>query len=321
MKRVLYLAVIYLLTCLVGTLIFATLFMLSCNLTMFVTGLPTSFFSSKFFFSGVLTTFPLACVITQIMLVLYQVRHPGSKRISLIMYAFFGILSWLLLIPIDLKLINRYEADLFEPRLEKTTSGVFRKEEHGVFYYSRVSDDGIADGLFIDTTGFLGTEGVIVPFFNVPVKNESAFPYSDILIKNSLQPPKLVTYPLAVYAALLTAGGYSVSLGFLSWLAFASLGLALLTGYGLQYASSWKLASVSCVLTAVIVIAFINYLYYMNILPSVFKEISQKLSDLTPVKDPLIVLVNCSIAIILCGFGIFMGIYRQKNDTILEANE
>ena len=321
MKRAIYIAVIYLASIFVGTLVFAALFMFSCNLSMFVTGLPVSFFSLHFFMTGILLSVPLVCLLVQILLILYIIRHPSNHLLSLIMYVLFGLLSWLVFIPADMKLIARYESDVVSSRVEASSAGVFRKEENGVYYYTRVEEDGTADGLFFDTTGYLGQEGMVLPLFDVAVKNESAFPYSDILIKNSMQPPLLVTYPLSVYNALLTAAEYSSSLGFLSWLAFASMGLALLAVYGVQFASSWKLANVICVLSCAVGVLFINYLYYMNILPDLLKEMAQKLSGLTGVKDPLIILINVVITLLYVGFGIIMGIYRLRGNSVLESDE
>ena len=310
MKRILSFIVIYVASILVCTLVFATLFMFSCNLSMFVTGTESSFFSLQFFLNGVLLSLPLSCVLIQVLLVFYLIRHPSQHILSLVFYLVFGAISWLVLVPTDLHLISRYESDLITTRLESSSAGVFRKEESGVFYYSRIDEDGSADGIFFDTTGFSGSEGEVIPFFDMPVKNESAFPYSDILIKNALQPSPLVTYPLAVYNALLTAGAYSASLGFISWLAFASLGLALLAVYGVQFLSSWKLANVISVFVVVLAIVAVNYLYYMNILPAPLKEVAAKLSEFTGAKDPLIILVNLIFAVLLTAFGIFMGIYR-----------
>ena len=93
MKRVLYFAVIYAASFLIGTLVFATLFMFSCNLTMFVTGLPGSFFSLDFFLHGVLLSVPLVCVVIQILLILYLIRHPNCQLISFVLYVVFGLFA------------------------------------------------------------------------------------------------------------------------------------------------------------------------------------------------------------------------------------
>ena len=321
MKRVLYFAVIYVASMLLGTLVFATLFMFGCNLTMLVTGSTTSFYSLHFFVKGILAAIPLVCVLIQVLLVLYTIRHPASHILSWIMYLLLGLLSWLVIIPTDVKLIERYDSGVESFRVTSTSAGVFRKEDSGVYYFSRIGDDGKAEGIFLDTTGFLGHEGTAIPLFDYEAKNESAFPYSDIIIKNSLEPPRLVSYPLAVYDALLTAARYASSLGFLSWLAFASLGLSLLSVYGVQFTSSWKLANVSCVITASAVILFMNYLYYMHLMPPMLKEIAEKLSDLTGHTDSLIVLANLVIAVLLALFGLFMGIYRLRGESVLESSK
>ena len=314
MKRALYFAVIYLSALILGTLIFATLFMFSNNLNMFVTGLPSSFFSLHHFMNGIFLSIPLACIVIQILLILYVIRHPRNQLVSMLMYIIFSMLSWLLIIPADLKLINLYESDLEHSRTESTSAGIFRKEGNGIYYFSRVNDDKSVDGLFLDTTGFLGQEGAAIPLFNAKVSNESAFPYSDIIIKNSLQPSQLVTYPLSVYHALLTVAIHNVSEGFFPWISFAAIGLALMSLYALQFASSWKLANVTCTVFCAMGILFLNYLYYMNIFPSILIELGSKLSSLTGAKDPMIHLVNIIIFLLMLGFGIFMAIYRNNQE-------
>ena len=90
------------------------------------------------------------------------------------------------------------------------------------------------------------------------------------------------------------------------------MGLALLAVYGTQFLSSWKLANVACVIISAVAVLVINYLYYMNIMPGIFKELAGKLSNFTGLKDPLIVLINLIISLLCIGIGIFMGIYRLK---------
>ena len=365
MKRVLSFFVIYIGAMVFLTLAFATLFMFSCNLTSFVTGLSSSFFSLNFFMRGILTSVPLVCVIVHALFIFYLIRHPSKKILSTILYAALGALSWFIIIPADLNLISTYEKNSEPTRIEASSPGIFRNEENGVYYYSRIYEnpesfitknpskiilytqknqksdsdaeknlshkhleDGkspsLADGVFIDTTGLSDNEEAIIPFFGVEVKNESAFPYSDILIKNSLETPFLVTYPLAIYNALLTAASYATSLGFFAWLMFASLGLALLSVYGVQFLSSWKFANVISVICALALVVLVNYFYYMGILPDQLKDFSTKFANLTGLKDSFIVLVNLIFSAIFIIFGFFMGIYRfgtASDDTDEEYEE
>ena len=321
MKRALYFAIIYLASCFVGTLIFATIYMFSCNLTMFVTGLPAQFFSLKAFTAGILLSFPLVCIIIPVLLILYVIRHPGNGLISFVMYVFFVLLSWLLLIPLDLHLLCANELSESDTRITATSSGVFRNEENGVYFYSRIDENNLAEGLFIDTLGYTKSENSVIPFVNHEVKTESAFPYSDILIRDSLRPPELVTYPLSVYESLIISGEYSSAMGFLAWLSFASLGLALLSIYGLQFLSSWKLSNAIAVVVSAIAIVFINYLYYMNIMPGFLKDFSSRLSQYSGIKDPLICIINVILAVLFMIVGIFMKFYRLGDGSILETEE
>lgn len=309
MKRALSFIIIYVASMTAGSLLLATLFMCSCNLTMLVTGLRSFFFSPQLFLTGLLTSFPLVCVLTHILLVLYVIRHPAKKIVSLILYAALGAVSWLVLIPADLHLISRHENDIVSTRTDASSAGFFRAEDNGIVYYSRVGD-GTADGLFIDTVGVKSQENKVVPFFNAPIKNDSAFPYSDILIKNSLRPPLLVAHTLAVYSSLLAVARHSHSLGFFAWLAFASVGLALLSVYGLQSASSWRLANVIFVMCATFAILALNYLYYQNIMPDALRDAAAKLAEFTGAKDSLVIIINLFISAVFIVSGVFMGIYR-----------
>ena len=55
----------------------------------------------------------------------------------------------------------------------------------------------------------------------------------------------------------------------------------------------------------------------MNIMPGLFKEISAKLSQVFGAKDPLIILINLFLFVLLVVFGVFMGIYRERGDGLI----
>ena len=56
-------------------------------------------------------------------------------------------------------------------------------------------------------------------------------------------------------------------------------------------------------------------------MPPMLKEIAEKLSDLTGHTDSLIVLANLVIAVLLALFGLFMGIYRLRGESVLESSK
>lgn len=315
MKKALSIICIYILVCVFCTAALATLFMFNADILSYVTDVPSKLFSLDAFLYGLAVSFPLTSSAALFAVVLLMIRNRGSQILSLIFYVALGAATWLFLIPFSLSSLSDFESQNASANFRKaaTSAGIFREYENGVFYNSRILENGNADGIFIDTTGFLGEEGKITSFYDSPVNNEAAYPYSDILIKNALEPPKYVTYPLAVYTSLLTAAENSYRNGWSSWLCFASFALALLATYGLQFLSSWRLCSALSVATGQILIVFVNYFYYMGYFPSGLKQLEPIISKVIPVSDgnSLILAVNFLIAALLVLFGIVMGIYRN----------
>lgn len=234
-------------------------------------------------------------------------------------------MTWIVLIPLSLGFLSDLEAENENQNFQSqtTSTGIFRENESGVFYNSRILENGNADGIFIDTSGLSENEEKIIRFYDSPVNNNEAYPYSDILVKNALKPPKYVTYPLEVYTSLLIAAENSHRSGFFAWLFFASFGLALAATYGLQFLSSWRLCSALFVAIGQILIVFINYFYYMGFFPSGLKQLESLISENFPfsIENSLILAVNILISLILVAFGIVMGIYRTRKANLGENGE
>lgn len=313
MKKALNIICIYILVCVFCTAALATLFMFNADILSYVTDVPSKLFSLDAFLYGLAISFPLTSSAALFAVVLLMIKNRENQILSLILYLALGAATWLFLIPASLSSLADFESKNVNFRNDVTSAGIFREDESGVFYNSRILEDGTADGFFIDTTGFLGEDGKITSFYNSPANNEPAYPYSDILIKNALEPPKYVTYPLAVYTSLLTAAENSYRNGLGRWLFFASFALALLATYGLQFLSSWRLFSALSVATSQILIVFVNYFYYMGYFPSGLKQLEPIISKIIPAaeENSLILAVNFLIAALLVLFGILTGIYRN----------
>ena len=81
-------------------------------------------------------------------------------------------------------------------------SGFFRPEAGGVFYFSRVEENGKSNGLFIDLSGITGEAGSVVRFFDSPVEELYDGKYSDTLIRDVVKLPLVLLVPLQVYSTL-----------------------------------------------------------------------------------------------------------------------
>ncbi len=313
MKKAISLIGIYFLLLIFGTIIMSTIYMLGSDLMTVVSGQNINFFSVPFFMAGVQTSFPMVCIVSGLLIILYLIRHPGNQILSAVIYAALTVLTWGILIPIDLAAINNSDFSVTDYRKTISSTGVFRSERAGVYFLSKITDDGYADGAFIDVNGFSSQEGKIVNFEKLKINNDDAFPYSDILIKNSIEPPKFVTFPLSVYASLLSVGVNSWAKGLGEWLCFATLAFALIATYGVQFVSSWKLTNAISVIMAELALIFLNYAYYYGYFPQALKDFSVYISKFIPASHPLIVFINILIGGLLILYGIVMGIYRTNS--------
>lgn len=320
MKKAFHIILIYLLVCVFGTVALAALFMFNQDLMSYVADVPSKLFSLDSFLLGICVSFPFAASLSLVAVIFHTIKNPKNQIAGLAAYIVLGALTWLVLIPVSVKNFSSFESS--EPsgiqlQAGKTSSGLFRKDEGGVFYYSRILDDGNADGIFIDTSDYIGGKQKITSFYDSPVNNEPAYPFSDILIKDSLQPPKHVTYPLEIYTSLLTAAENSEKSGFLGWLFFASFALALLSAYGTQFFSGWRICSALYVLIISAFVVFVNYFYYMGFLPSFLAQFDALFKKTFSVDNAFIVFANLLISAVLILLGIFTGIYRKKKSEAL----
>lgn len=322
MKKALTIISLYILICVFGTAVLAALFMFDADMHSYVTGLPSKLFSLKEFLYGAAVCLPLCGCLALMAVVLLMAGDRENQIVSLVLYILLGVFTWLVLIPFSLGSLPdlKLESENAALRRNETSAEIFRKYDDGIYYNSRILPGGTADGIFIDTSESAG-EKEFKSYYDSPVSNDAAFPYSDILVKDALEPPKYVSYPVALYMSLLSAAENSRAKGFLSWLFFASFGLALLSTYGLHYLSSWRLFSVFAVAIGQILIIFINYFYFMGFIPSGLKELESMLSKVIPADNSLVLVVNFLIAALLAVFGFFMGIYRSQKAGIGKNGE
>ncbi|MBQ0050966.1 MAG: hypothetical protein KBT11_02755 [Treponema sp.] len=321
MRKTLTFILIYVLASLVGTAIFATLFMFNTDMMLYVTDTNSPLFSLDYFLYGASLAYPLVGVGVMVALVLVMIRNSKNQIPCLIAYIVLGLFTWTVAIPFSLKQAEKQDGLLENIAVKATSAGIFRGDASGVFYYSRILEDGKADGIFIDTTGYLGKDDGFITFYDTPINNASAYPYSDILIKRAVQPSNFVVFPLSIYSSILTSATHYNGMGFLFWLCFASMGLAMLSTYGIQFFSEWKLSSGMFVIFTVLAIAVGNFHFYMDIMPKFIKDFSRVMAENTGVDNAFIVAVNLIVAVVFTLLGIVMSIYRRKKGEVEVVQE
>lgn len=303
--------------CVLGTAACAFVYGVCQGLNFFVAGGGISVFSRDLFVRGAFLAGPGVCIVAQIFMVLLVLRRQTDSRkinhlFSLIVYIVLALATWCVLFP----KVFEIEKDFFRQdsaeRSVPVSSGYFRESSGGVYYYSKILPDGSADGILIDTQGKYGNAGGIIPFASQNPALVSSFPYSDVLVKDAVQTPAMISVPLRAYSVLREQMTLSFLGGKMVWFSFATLGLALLSLYGLQFSSSWKMVGCVLVVLGAILILVANYLFYAEKIPESILLWQRHLPQIYSLPNSLIVYANLAVFVVLFLFGAVFGILRVR---------
>lgn len=297
-----------------GTLLAASIYMISCDLTMLVAGEKLKFFNWDFFIRGVVTVFPLAVMVVLGLILFYGIRHRENHFLRLGTYIFLCAVSWLIVIPVSFDFGNKYTENFAKKyEVPYLSSGYFRPEAGGIFFFSRVAENGTADGVFIDITGITGEQGKIVKFNNSIIDEDFSGQFADTLIRDSIKLPFVIIAPLELYSTVILKAKEAWSKGYVSYLVFLTFILALCSVVALQYLSSWRMINGLAVMLAGGIVCLINYAYHYGLIfkdtgaswSAYFMQLSSQstgfLKALFAADNPLLAVINLVIfAVLLC---------------------
>src|SRR5574344_725477 len=243
----------------IGTAIGACLYMVYAACTFLVAGESLAVFSVSLFLRGVFLSFPVCMTVSAMLLTLYLVRHPALPVIPLCMYMALVAAAWLVFIPLCTTLSHSYAPKEVQAVEQRSMSpGFFRHENGYLFYYSRVAYDKSVDGVCVDNAN---NDGKVYTFEGLPLA-QTKKDFSDSLIEETIAMPKMFTMLMKVIEILESSGRDAWNAGFVWWLCFSSLGLALLSVVGLRRVTSWRLLNTFVIIFATIGIVVLNALYY-----------------------------------------------------------
>lgn len=325
MKSAFSMIVYYLVATVVGCIAFASIYMVCCDLTLLVAGETLNFFEFSFFVKGLITVFPLVVSISLGLIVLYGLRHRENHFFRLVTYVLLGALTWLILIPFNFNLEKKY-GERFDKNFEVSflSPGFFRREAGGVFYFSKVDEQGLADGLFVDLTGITGAQGSVMRFEKSPIDEDFSGIFADSLVRDAVKLPFVIVAPLEVYSTIVLKAKEAWARGYGYWLGFLTFALALLSVLALQYVSKWRLVNALLILFSAGLILVLNYAYYRGFIlfnlskswAAYFSSIAMGktgvLQNLFEYEDPLLAIINLSIFVILLIAGIFLYIFNGR---------
>lgn len=310
LKTSLRIIFLYVLVLVLGTVFCAavyTVYLLCMNM---ISGGGLKIFNLGYFLRGINTYGPLMFVACGIVMCLYFIRYSICKALPVTVVVIAYVATWFFVIPLDYALLTKYTEKHPPVSAEKSISAdYFRVGDSGaIFYYSSVENDK-TDGVCIDTTG---QKDEVYTFSGVSIPKEQA--RQDSLIHKSIGMPWAIELVVSWVKMFTKISRQAWESGFLGWLCFSSISLSLAAVLGLCFVSKWRMVNVLSVCIATVGILILNVLAYTKSFLDPAKAFVDGALSKLPIKNPLIVLMNVLIFVILSLVGLIVLNKRRKEE-------
>lgn len=242
-----------------------------------------------------------AAVVSSVFTIVYSIRYPKDGMARIIVHTILCLLSWLVIIPLSLELSDKAgEINPMQQKDRLLTTNYFRPYNGELYYYTSVdAATKTANGVSFKLDSLNNTTDESRLLENTPLLQSNIVPFSDVLIYNTMSRTKLVKLALPALYKSQQAALASLKGGVLSWLAFASWGLALYALIGLRRLFRWRLLNFIAVQIGFVGISAINLYYSWGWDGNLFGFIAVPSW-----------MMNCIIAAVLSCIGILLSIFR-----------
>ncbi|MCR5254067.1 MAG: hypothetical protein K6C98_10195 [Treponema sp.] len=320
MKKALCFIFMYFVLLIVGTALGSLVYSLYMNVINFTAGRPLELFKTtdlikSFFYVNSCYAF-LICPI----LCYYRARHT-SGTLQIIAYIIIFAFTWLIVFPMTVKLKNFVEQYYFSKggaveAPQGLTGGYFRTVDGKIYYL-------VEDYNFDRVTRVIefDTEADEEATYKVVFSDEdfellsAGKPYKDVIIKSTFVDssiPNLITLK-----SLVKYGEDSLNKGFIAYLCFLSLALAIFGVYGVSSLFDWNLLNVCSIIFTVLVILIFNSIYFSSAFDAVREQIYKVgfFSFINRfIEHSFLVVLNFITAFILIGMG-FLNLIVKKSES------
>lgn len=309
MRSVVSSLVVFLAICIVGSLLGLAIFMLYTHTTMVVAGERFTESSDVSILSWLLYSCAISASASVLFLINYTIRHPSKPIYHILSILITSSLAWLVIIPSCLYGAEQFLAKDSQNNPKMPSARYFRLDSGGVYFYSAVYPDTVtSEGIYIDLNNDFGSKDGIVKISNAPINLEVAEPFSDLLIKETMQIPMAMEKLLSFYHLIGKIALRAMDHGFLKWLMFASMGLAFGSLLGLRRLFRWRMLNCIAILVGFSGILTVDALYFSGWNGSFFGNFEIPFW-----------LMNCIIAMLLSCVGILFTLFRK--DPNLETEQ
>lgn len=313
LKTSLKMIISYFLICTVGTILLACLYMIYSSCTLLIAGDAFNVFSRNLFFSGLVKALPICIAVSSIFLALYLIRHPSEVLVPLITYLILGFVSWFILLPLTTVFSAKMKPfTVIENDERPVSENYFRESNDQIVYISSYNANGYVDGTVVELSP---TERGVFSFTDIPLAERTS-EFSDSLIERTVTVPDICSVFVKGINVLFNTGTEYWSRGFIYWICFASVGIALLSLLGLKRMSSWRLINVFSIMAMAVIIFIANAAYYG--VPQLQKytfAVDQWFIKYTVIPNPCAVLFNTVITLIFTVWGIINAVVNAPEKT------
>ncbi len=309
MKTIFSVLLSYIFLCIVGIAGVSVLFMIYFGCMNYVVGQPLDLISFESFKVGFELALPLVSISVPMFLILSLIRHSKkNKIIGIITTTVLACSAWAFALPF---LLSHESVSVENAPVGKSTlsSGYFRLSGNSLYYFTKMNSDNTADGIVINVAQG-STEKI---FFSVlddsKVSIPDSEPFSDILVKRTVEFPKLLSDSLYDLYYLGRAGKAAYEKSYANWLIFCLLGVSLICVFMLSGVSRWRLINAFFVIVFTGIVIKANaicyavpmYKPYLGFLYSANEKLSASFSMFD---CPIAVAVNIVLILIMCILGI-----------------
>lgn len=319
LQNILKLILAYILIVLVGTSACAVLYMIYTACSSIVAGEGLSALSFSLFLRGVLLVGPVTLMLGGVFMCFYIIRHRLHKAVYISIYFVLGLVSWLILVPVCMNLYASAQNSLQQSQEKRRISpGYFRTDGTKILFYSAVRENNITDGLCIDTSGRADRqdrETNVYTFKNIKVA-DSYTGFADPLIQKNVRMPRALELVTGTFGIFIAECHAAYEAGYLTWICYATIGLAMLAAVFLTAISKWRLVNVIIIAGNIITVFAVNITVAGGmLLPKADVFLKNSLGFMPKNSSPIQIIFNLTYFILILVTGIISLTKRDISKT------
>lgn len=301
MKTIVSLIGVFFAVIIVGAIMGSGLSLLFVYATNLVIGVGSEGVSRDFALTLLCLWSGAATIASSLFIIVYSIRYPQNGIARIITYTVLTVVSWVVIIPLCVSFASRFSSsEVSKQKAPLISPNYFRQDEGVLYYYTFVNNlTETVKGVSFELSDISSSLDGSKVLDNAPIMKSDIEPFSDVLIYDTLPIIQYIDIVLPALNHTKEAALAALKDGPLSWLLFATWGVALYALIGIRRLFHWRLLNSWGVLLGYIGICFLNLCYFSGWDGNIFDFVTLPCW-----------LLNCIIAAILSCIGIILAIFR-----------